>query len=64
MSASHYRVILSPEAISMFAEHISFLARVNKNAAEELRREFIAQAESLEQMPQRYPWLEGEYIPD
>lgn len=40
------------------------MTRVSKIAAEDLRREFIAQAESLEQMPQRCPWLEGEYVPD
>ena len=63
MSGKQYEVIISPEALTMFAEQVSFLVRVSKNAAENLRLDFIAQVESLRQMPQRCPWLEGTYIP-
>ena len=41
----------------------SFLAQVSPAAAERLTVEFEKAAKSLEQMPQRCPWLKGEYIP-
>lgn len=63
MSGRQYQVIISPEAITMFSEYVSFLARVSKDAAESLRHDFVSQVESLKQMPQRCPWLDGGYIP-
>ena len=40
-----------------------FLAQVSLEAAERLTAEFEKTANSLEIMPQRCPWLSGEYIP-
>lgn len=47
----------------MLVSHAAFLARINPEAAERLTDEFEKAANSLETMPQRCPWLIGEYIP-
>ena len=58
-----YRVIVSARAAQMLVSHAAFLAQTNPAAAERLTVEFEKAAKSLEQMPQRCPWLKGEYIP-
>ena len=47
----------------MLVSHAAFLAQVSLEAAERLTAEFEKTANSLEIMPQRCPWLSGEYIP-
>lgn len=58
-----YRVIVSEQATKMLVSHAAFLAQVNPKAAERLTSEFEKTANSLELMPQRCPWLRGQYIP-
>lgn len=58
-----YRVIVSERATQMLISHAAFLAQVSPEAAERLTAEFEKAANSLELMPQRCPWLTGEYIP-
>lgn len=58
-----YRVIVSERATQMLVSHAAFLAQVSSEAAERLTAEFEKAAHSLELMPQRCPWLSGEYIP-
>ncbi len=58
-----YQVDISPEALDMLMKHVTFLARVSRDAAEKLRDEFKTHVQSLSQMPHRCPWLEGEYFP-
>ncbi len=58
-----YRVIVSERATQILVSHAAFLAQVNPEAAERLTAEFERTANSLELMPQRCPWLTGEYIP-
>lgn len=58
-----YRVIVSERAVQMLVSHAAFLAQVSQEAAERLTAEFEKTAASLEQMPQRCPWLTEEYIP-
>ena len=58
-----YRVIVSARAAQMLVSHAAFLAQVSPAAAERLTVEFEKAAKSLEQIPQRCPWLRGEYIP-
>lgn len=58
-----YRVIVSGRATQMLISHAAFLAQVSPEAAERLTAEFEKAANSLELMPQRCPWLTGEYIP-
>ena len=60
---SKYRVIVSARAAQMLVSHAAFLAQASSTAAERLTAEFQKAAKSLEQMPQRCPWLKGEYIP-
>ena len=62
-SQSKYRVIVSQQAMQMLVSHAAFLAQVSPEAAERLTAEFQETANSLETMPQRCPWLSGEYIP-
>ena len=61
-----YRVIVSERATQMLISHAAFLAQVSPEAAEQLTAEFEKTANSLELMPQRCPWLTGEYdnLPD
>ena len=58
-----YCVIVSERAAQMLVFHAAFLAQVSPEAAERLTAEFEKAANSLELMPQRCPWLTGEYIP-
>ncbi len=58
-----YHVIVSERAMQMLVSHAAFLAQVSPEAAERLTAEFEKAANSLELLPQRCPWLTGEYIP-
>lgn len=58
-----YRVIVSERATQMLIFHAAFLAQASPEAAERLTVEFGKTAYSLEMMPQRCPWLAGDYIP-
>lgn len=58
-----YHVIVSERATQMLVSHAAFLAQVSPEEAERLTAEFEKAANSLELMPQRCPWLTGEYIP-
>ena len=60
---SKYRVVVSERATQMLVSPVAFLAQVSLEAAEKLTAEFEKTANSLETMPQRCPWLLGEYIP-
>ena len=61
--SGNYQVIVSERAARMLVSHAAFLAQVSPEAAEHLTAEFQTAAHSLETMPQRCPWLIGEYIP-
>ena len=58
-----YRVVVSERAARMHVSCAAFLAEAAPEAAERLIDRFEAAARSLEQMPRRCPWLEGDYIP-
>lgn len=58
-----YHVIVSGRATQMLVSHAAFLAQASPEAAERLVAEFEKTGNSLELMPQRCPWLTGEYIP-
>lgn len=55
-----YTVAISGEARQMLRDHVYFLARVNPQAADELRKTIISEIRSLETMPERFPYLEPE----
>ena len=60
---SKYRVIVSERATQMRVSQVAVVAQTSPEAAERLTVEFEKTAHSLEVMPQRCPWLTGEYIP-
>ena len=58
-----YKVIISERAKEMLGMHIRFLAQVKKSAAATLKKRLIEKMRSLQDMPQRYPFFNENYIP-
>ena len=58
-----YKVIISDRAKEMLGMHIRFLAQVNKPAAAKLKIRLVEEIRSLQNMPQRYPFFNENYIP-
>lgn len=58
-----YHVIVSEQAKEHLLFHVRFLAQVSKPAAQKLRKRFLEEIRSLEQMPYRYPFLNEDFIP-
>lgn len=58
-----YQVIISDRARQMLGMHVRFLAEVNRSAAEKLKKRFLEELRSLQEMPQRYPFFNENYIP-
>ena len=58
-----HKVIISDRAKEMLGMHIRFLAQVNKRAAMKLRSSLVEEIRSLQDMPQRYPFFNENYIP-
>ncbi len=58
-----YEVIISKRAAQLMVSHVAFLANESKEAADRLLENFEETAHSLELMPERFPWLNAEYIP-
>ena len=52
-----YAVIIQNPAAQMLLEHARFLAQVSEDAALRLTDEFVNKAKTLEDMPERCPWL-------
>lgn len=67
MNDKLYKVIITPKAAEMLISHSRFIANVSEKAAIQFIREFNQKAKSLEQFPQRNPYLidpmiqEGKY---
>lgn len=57
-----YAVIISDEAAQMLVSHARFLAQVSEVAALRLIEEFEEKAKSLEELPERNPWLDDPLI--
>jgi len=58
-----YKVIISDEVAQMLVSHARFLAQVSEKAALDLIAEFSAKAKSLEEFPERNPWLSDPLVP-
>lgn len=58
-----YKVIISERAKEMLGMHVRFMAYVNKSAAEKLKKRLLDEMRSLQEMPQRFPFLNEDYIP-
>lgn len=63
MNEVKYKVVLSDVARSMLGSHIKFIAQVNKEATMQKKNEIMKALRTLEYMPERYPYLHGNYIP-
>ncbi|MBQ4487571.1 MAG: type II toxin-antitoxin system RelE/ParE family toxin [Oscillospiraceae bacterium] len=59
-----YNVIISQNVYEMLGRHAAFIAKVNVNAAKKLAVSFKSAAESLKQMPERFPIYKGDYMPN
>ena len=58
-----YKVIISDRTKEMLSMHIRFLAQINKTAATKLKSRLVEEIRSLQDMPQRYPFFNENYIP-
>lgn len=58
-----YKVIVSDRARQMLAGHVHFLAKKNPSAARKIKNELMDAIRSLYQMPERFPFLNAEFIP-
>ena len=58
-----YKVIISDRCKEMIVLHIRFLAQVNKTAATKLKKRLVEEMRSSQDMPQRYPFFNENYIP-
>jgi len=63
LEASVYRVIIADRAKLMLGSHIKFMANVNPPAARESKSRILAAIRSLSKMPERFPFLDEDYIP-
>ncbi|MGN1421682.1 MAG: hypothetical protein ACI4XC_09220 [Eubacterium sp.] len=52
-----YNIIVSQRAADMLKERVAFIASVNKNAARNTKSRLIDAFNSLEEMPNRFPFL-------
>ena len=58
-----YKVIVSDRARQMLAGHVRFLAQKSPIAARKIKNDLMDAIRSLYQMPERFPFLEAEFIP-
>ena len=58
-----YKVIVSDRARQMLAGHIRFLAKKSPVAAHSIKTELLNAIRSLSSMPERFPFLDRDYIP-
>lgn len=60
---SQYKVIVSDRARRMLASHVQFLAQRSPFAARKIKNNLVNAIRSLYQMPERYPFLNAEFMP-
>lgn len=58
-----YKVIVSERARQMLAGHVRFLAQKSPIAARKMKNDLMDAIRSLYQMPERFPFLDAEFIP-
>jgi len=58
-----YRVIVSGRARQMLAGHVRFLAQKSPPAARKVKNDLMDAIRSLYQMPERFPFLDAQFIP-
>jgi len=58
-----YKIIVSEHFYSMMGSHIRFLMQISPEASQKLKNKIIEAIKSLEQMPERFPFFEAQFIP-
>lgn len=58
-----YRVVVSNEAAEMLVSHTRFSVQVSETAAQHLITEFTEKAKSLQDYPERNPWVTDPLVP-
>ena len=58
-----YEVIISDRARQMLGGHVRFLAQKSPTAARKTKNELMSSIRSLSIMPERYPFLNTEFLP-
>lgn len=57
-----YKVVVSARARKMLGLHLKFLAKVSKSAADTKRKSIIKRLYTLDHLPERYPYFEGDDV--
>lgn len=57
-----YKVVISYRAKKQIAQHVAFLAQINRNSARKLKENIITDLSKLSDMPVRYPYINDEFI--
>lgn len=60
---NQFKVFISDRSRQMLADHILFLAQESPSAAHETKNELIKSINSLCTFPERFPFLNEEFIP-
>ena len=58
-----YKVTIAERAKNMLGAHVKFSAQISPPAARKTKAMLIAAIRSLEIMPERFPFFDGEYVP-
>lgn len=58
-----YELIVSNRARQMLAGQVRFMAQKNSAAARKVKNELMDAIRSLKEIPERFPFLEAEFIP-
>jgi plasmid stabilization system protein ParE len=58
-----YKVIVSDRARQMLSGHVRFWAHKSPAAARKIKNELMEAMRSLHRMPERYPFIEADFIP-
>jgi plasmid stabilization system protein ParE len=64
MRDKSYKVIITPKAADMLIFHSRFIANVSEKAAMQFINEFNIKAKSLENLPERNPYIIDPMIPE
>ncbi len=58
-----FKVIVSDRARQMLANHVLFMAQKSPTAARKAKNDLLDGISSLRQMPERYPFINADFIP-
>ncbi len=63
MSSQKFKIIVSRRVKERLGEILRFIASDSVSNAKKVKNELIAAMQSLNELPERAPFLEGEFIP-